>query len=130
MGLYCASQALGPIVICLGVHTGGSVCLGPEPPHVVAARFPFFSALGRTFRERVQRNWLLSATQRELCRLFFAHVIRSHVLRALPLTRTRSAQTGRECSWVSGRKVCFPELKGEKMWATQRKEANEAPGTG
>lgn len=39
IGLRCASQALSPIVICLGVHTGGSVCLGLQPPHVVAARF-------------------------------------------------------------------------------------------
>lgn len=38
-GLRCASQALSPIVICLGVHTGGSVCLGLKPPHVVAAAF-------------------------------------------------------------------------------------------
>ncbi len=39
IGLRCASQALSPIVICLGVHTGASVCLGLKPPHVVAARF-------------------------------------------------------------------------------------------
>lgn len=39
-GLYCASQASSPIVIRLGAHTGGSVCLGLQPLHVVAARFP------------------------------------------------------------------------------------------
>lgn len=39
-GLYCASQALSPIVIRLGAHTGGSVCLGLQPSHVVAARSP------------------------------------------------------------------------------------------
>lgn len=39
-GLYCASQALSLIVIRLGAHTGGSVCLGLQPLHVVAARFP------------------------------------------------------------------------------------------
>lgn len=39
IGLHCASQARSPIVICLGVHTGGSVCVGPRPPHVVAVRF-------------------------------------------------------------------------------------------
>lgn len=42
MGLHCASQTLSPIVICLGVHTGGSVFLGLKPLHVVAARFFFF----------------------------------------------------------------------------------------
>lgn len=39
IGLRCASQALSPIVICLGVHTGGSVCFGLKPLHVVAAGF-------------------------------------------------------------------------------------------
>lgn len=39
-GLYCASQALSPIVIRLGARTGGSVCLGLQPSHVVAARSP------------------------------------------------------------------------------------------
>lgn len=47
-----------------------------------------------------------------------------------PVEDELCAKTGRECIWVSARKVCVPELKGEKMWATQRKEANEAPGTG
>lgn len=43
-GLYCASQASSPVLIRLGAHTGGSVCLGLQPLHVVAApphRTPF-----------------------------------------------------------------------------------------
>lgn len=39
MGLRFSSQACSPIVICLGVHTGGSVCLGLKPPHVVVGGF-------------------------------------------------------------------------------------------
>lgn len=48
IGLRCASQASSPVVICLGVHTGGSVCVGLEPPHVVAAGF--FLVLDHTLR--------------------------------------------------------------------------------
>lgn len=44
--LRCASQASSPILICLGVHISGRVCLGLRPPHVVAARF--FFALDHT----------------------------------------------------------------------------------
>lgn len=39
-GLYCARQASSPVVIRLGAHTGGSVCLGLQPLHVVAAGTP------------------------------------------------------------------------------------------
>lgn len=89
IGLRCASQALSPIVICLGVHTGGSVCLGLKPPHVVAARF--FSHWITLFEGAFNKTgcWIWGAR----IPTRFAHVITFPRLCSLPLSRMRSAQT-------------------------------------
>lgn len=118
IGLRCASQALSPIVICLGVHTGGSVWLGCKPPHVVAARF--FSRWITLFE-----MLLIKLAEKGGARIQtgFAHVITFPLLCSLPLSRMSFAQT------VRGPK-CLLELfeswrrdhRGERMWATQRKE--------
>lgn len=96
MGLRCASQASSPIVICLGVHTGGSVCLGLKPPHVVAARF-FFPRWIALFENAFNKTgcWIWGSKNSDsFCTCdIFPHLC------SLPLSKMRSAQTGRVYLW-------------------------------
>lgn len=105
-GLYCASQALSPIVIRLGARTGGSVCLGLQPSHVVAARSPPPNphpnplAPSRTFRECGHRK--TEVPDRETPRTVFLHMqCVSHVVEG----EIRAKQAKR-VPGASARKVC------------------------
>lgn len=91
--LRCASQASSPILICLGVHISGSVCLGLRPPHVVAARF---FCPGSHFNKT--GCWIWGAR----IQTHFAHVITFPAL--CPCWGWYLHKT---VSLVSGRAVCF-----------------------
>lgn len=109
MGLRCASQASSPIAICLGVHTGGSVCLGLKPPHVVAARF-FFHAGSHFLRTHLIK--LAAEYEEARIQTNFAHVIYSHISALCPCRRW---DLHKQAECISGRDVCFPELKERSL---------------
>lgn len=87
-GLYCASQASSPVVIRLGAHTGGSVCLGLQPLHVVAADPLNSSAATRTSGSAFVDKMGFGDEDRDLLYSYLQRV--SHVV---------EGKIGEACSW-------------------------------